>query len=102
MVIRQWSGRASPGNRGAYPAHFRQNVLPALRGLPGFRGAQLLEREAEGLVEFLVLTRWESMDAVRRFAGPEPDRAVVEPEAEAALVAFDREVLHYAVVDEAP
>jgi len=50
-------------------------------------------------VEFLVLTRWTSMEAIRAFAGPNPERAVVEPGAIAALTAYDEEVRHYEVLD---
>ena len=49
-------------------------------------------------IEFLVLTLWDSMDAVRAFAGDQPERAVVEPEARAALVRFESTVAHYEVL----
>jgi hypothetical protein len=49
-------------------------------------------------VEFLVLTLWESMEAIRGFAGEQPEVAVVEPEARAALVRFDSTVTHYEVL----
>jgi hypothetical protein len=49
-------------------------------------------------IEFLVLTVWESMDSIRAFAGDNPERAVVEPEARAALVRFDDTVHHYEVL----
>jgi heme-degrading monooxygenase HmoA len=49
-------------------------------------------------VEFVVLTLWESMDAVRKFAGPKPEKAVVEPDARAALTDFDELVAHFEVV----
>jgi hypothetical protein len=52
-------------------------------------------------IEFLVLTRWKSMDAIRAFAGGEIDNAVVEPGAVAALINFDAKVQHYEVIDEA-
>ena len=67
--------------------------------MPGFLGAQLSRRE-EVVVEFLVLTRWQSMDAVRAFAGPEVDRAIVEPGAVAALDDFDDAVQHYEVIED--
>jgi heme-degrading monooxygenase HmoA len=101
MILRQWSGRAAPQNRDAYPRHFRQNVLPELRRLPGFEGAELAARDVGGLVEYQVLTWWESLDAVRSFAGEDPERAVVEPEAVAALLAFDERVRHFTIVEAA-
>ncbi len=100
MIVRTWRGRAALSNPDSYPAHFRQNVVPALRKVGGFRGASLLREDGADAIEFLVLTRWESMNAVRAFAGDDPGHAVVEPEAVAALTNFDRRVRHYEVVEE--
>jgi heme-degrading monooxygenase HmoA len=100
MIIRAWRGRASLPKADAYPEHFREAVVPALRTLPGFLGAQLSQRAMENEVEFLVLTRWRSMTAVRAFAGPAVDQAVVEPGAVAALDDFDDSVQHYEVLEE--
>ena len=99
MVIREWRGRAQAGRADAYPAHFRERVLPELRRLAGFRGAELGWRATGDRVEFLVLTRWESMGAVRAFAGADAERAVVEPGAVAALTDFDERVRHYDVIE---
>ncbi len=100
MIIREWRGRARADRAEAYPRHFRESVLPKLRRLRGFVGAHLSRRMMAGKVEFLVLTRWESMDAVQGFAGRAPHKAVVEPGAVAALVDFDDEVRHYEVIEE--
>jgi heme-degrading monooxygenase HmoA len=99
MIIREWRGRASPDRADAYPEHFRRTVLPELRGVPGFLGAMLCHGEQAGRIEYLVLTRWQSMEAIRAFAGAEPGKAVVEPGAAAALVDFDEFVRHYEVID---
>jgi heme-degrading monooxygenase HmoA len=102
MVIREWRGRAGAENQDAYPAHFRDHVLPGLRRVPGFAGASLARRILDGgKIEFLVLTRWHSMDAVRAFAGDDPTQAVVEPGAAAALTDFDKAVRHYELIEEA-
>ena len=99
MIIREWRGRADAERAEAYPRHFREHVLPDLRRLPGFLGADLCRRRQGEQIEFLVLTRWQSMDAIRAFAGPDPERAVVEPGAVAALVEFDASVRHYEVIE---
>ena len=99
MIVRSWRGRAVKGNA-AYVEHFRRNVMPELREIEGFLGASLLREERADEVEFLVLSRWASMDAVRAFAGADVARAVVEPEAVAALKDYDRTVHHYEVVEE--
>jgi heme-degrading monooxygenase HmoA len=100
MIVRTWRGRASSVNAPAYVRHFQGNVLPELRGIAGFRGALLLRDQRGEEVEFFVLTKWASMDAVRSFAGDDVERAVVEPEGVAALTSFDPNVRHYEVVDE--
>ena len=68
--------------------------------VPGFAGAQLGRRQLGDKIEFLVLTRWRSMDAIRAFAGKAVEQAVVEPGAVAALIEFDSRVRHYEVVEE--
>ncbi len=98
-VARLWRGRAADAARGrAYLSHLEADVLPVLDGIRGYRGARVLRRSDGEGVEFLVLTFWDSMEAVRRFAGREPERAVVEPRARAVLVDFDDRVRHYDVV----
>jgi heme-degrading monooxygenase HmoA len=99
VVIREWRGRASPLRADAYPKHFRDNVVPALRQLPGFAGAYLSWRTLGDNIEFLVLTHWQSMDAIRTFAGADIKRAVIEPGAIAALLDFDSDVHHYEVIE---
>jgi hypothetical protein len=61
-------------------------------------GAYLLRREVEGNVELVALTLWESIETIKGFAGPNPDVAIVEPEARAILSSFDEFVNHYEVV----
>jgi len=96
MIARLWRGRAStPKDADAYQRHVTSRVLPELKGIPGYRSAQVLRRGEE----FLVITFWESMDAIRRFAGEDPERAVVEPEARAVLAEFDDVVRHYEVME---
>jgi heme-degrading monooxygenase HmoA len=98
MIARVWRARASVQLAHQYTKHFNEAVLPRLRALPGFRGAYLLQRADAAGVELVVQTLWDSMDAVKRFAGPEPDVAVVDEEARAVLISFDAFVHHYDVV----
>ena len=93
MVVRTWRGYAVAAEPQAYPKHLLQSVRPKLERLAGFRGLYLLRRR--GLEE---IELWDSMDAVHAFAGDQPERAVVEPEARAALVRFDDTVSHYEVL----
>ena len=100
MIIREWRGRANHLRGNAYPRHFRTVVLPQLRRLKGFRGALLARRKIDDRIEFIVMTRWDSMQSIRSFAGDDIDRAVVEPGAVAALVEFDARVHHYEILED--
>ena len=97
MIARIWRGRADPAKAADYQRHFNSAVAPYLRGIPGHVGSYLLRRDVDGEVEFQAVTLWTSMEAVRQFAGDRPDRAVVEPEAQAALTWFDDFVAHFEV-----
>ena len=99
MVVRSWKGRARPESADAYQRHVVTSVFLALKQLPGFLGARVLRRALGDRVEFLVLTEWESLDAIRGFAGDPIDRAVVEPAAQAVLSDFDDRVEHYHVAE---
>jgi heme-degrading monooxygenase HmoA len=99
MIIREWRGRAAKLNAEAYPQHFRTKVVPELQQAPGFVGADLDQRTLNDKIEYLVLTKWHSMDVIRSFAGSDVGKAVVEPGAVAARVDFDDRVDHYEVVE---
>ena len=98
MIVRIWRARSSVEKMGEYVQHATEKVFPALRGIEGHRGAYLLRRGVDGVVEVVVLTLWESMEAVRTFAGVEPERAVVDPEGRAALTEFDNFVTHFEII----
>jgi len=100
MIMRPWRAHASSSKPLAYPAHFRRDVIPNLRRVTGFSGATLLKADRGDTVEFLVLTRWTSIEAIRGFAGDDVERAVVEPDAAAALVSFDHTVRHDEVIED--
>ena len=97
MIARVWSAQATPAQAPAYIDHLRGDVLPKLKALDGYAGAWLFERALVSDVEIVVTTFWQSLDAIRAFAGDELDRAVVAPEAAALLTQFDRRVRHYEV-----
>jgi heme-degrading monooxygenase HmoA len=98
MIARLWKGVApDKPNADAYLRHLGAKVLPALATIDGYRDLRVLRREDRGRVEFLVMTFWDSMAAIRRFAGADPERSVVEPEARAVLAEYDDFVRHYEV-----
>jgi len=87
-------GVRDEGSADAYSAYFDKTLLPQLRELDGFSGAFLLARDDGGLVELTAHTIWDSLDAIRAFAGDDITTAVVEPEALAVLQHSDPTVVH--------
>jgi heme-degrading monooxygenase HmoA len=100
MIVRLWRGRARAESADAYQRHVTTNVFPKLERLYGFIRGRVLRRRVDDQVEFLVMTEWASLDAVRAFAGDELDRAIVEPAARLVLADFDTHVEHFEVVQE--
>jgi heme-degrading monooxygenase HmoA len=97
MVIRQWRGLARKERAADYLAHVREEVLPALRKLSGFRGVEVLRRESDEGVEITVLTRWDSLAAIRAFAGKDLEVAVVARAAQPLFHSYDLRVTHHDV-----
>lgn len=97
MVARLWSARTTSQLSTAYTDYFSQNVLPELRAIRGFVSAQVLTRSdaAASEVEILVITTWESFEAIAAFAGADCEAAVVHPAAAALLTGYDRRVRHF-------
>ena len=102
MILRSWRGYASADEPDRYPHHLLEKVRPKLERVPGFLGLYLPQRTQATEIEYCVQTLWESMEAIRTFAGPAPDEAVVEPQAAAMLKRYDRWVVHYEVLSAPP
>jgi heme-degrading monooxygenase HmoA len=101
MIARTWRGFTSAADADPYAEYVRRAAIPPYLGTPGNRGAFIFRRVVEDEVEFLVLSLWDSMDAVRAFAGPDPVRAVFYPEDARYLTRFDQQVEHFEVVEHA-
>jgi hypothetical protein len=103
VIVRTWSATADAAGAGNYSRYFAGTLLPRLRELPGFAGAYLLRRDLdeEGAVELTAHTFWESPEAIRAFAGNDITLSIVEPEARAMLLDFDRTAVHRSVVTDA-
>jgi heme-degrading monooxygenase HmoA len=98
MITRIWHGWTSPENADAYEALLRSEVLPGIHRIGGYRGARLLRRAAGDEVEFVALTYFDDLDAVRAFAGEDYEVAVILPEARKLLAHFDQKSAHYETV----
>jgi len=94
---RHWRGWTKPEDADAYEALLRETVLPHIREVEGHRGAYLLRNDGPAESEFIVINFFESLEAVKRFAGPEYHVAVFEPEARRLLSRIEPEAQHFDV-----
>ena len=98
MIARLWKGWTTPENADAYERHLREDLLPRLRHrIAGYRGGYVLRQDGSAEVEFAVLNLFDSLDAVRAFAGPDYTVATFEPEARRLLSKVEPTARHYEV-----
>jgi heme-degrading monooxygenase HmoA len=98
VISRLWHGWTTLANADAYEELLRSEVLPGIHRVKGFKGAHLLRREDKNEVEFVTLTMFDSIEAVKEFAGEDYEVAVVPPEARKLLSRFDARSAHYETV----
>jgi heme-degrading monooxygenase HmoA len=98
MIARSWAGATRAADADTYLEYLHATGLAEYRATPGNRGVLALRRIVGDRAEFLLLTLWESEEAIRGFAGDDIGRAVFYPEDERYLVARDERVQHYDVV----
>lgn len=99
MIFRMSTGTAhSAADADRYTTFLDTRIFPELRALPGHRGAYLLRRQIGDHAEMVIITMWESIDAIRAFAGDDVEAAVFEPEARRLLPDRDERVKLYEVV----
>ena len=96
MITRLWRGWTTPENADAYEQFLLERLFPSLSAITGFRGADVLRRPDGKEVAFVTLTRFESIDSIRGFAGEDYEVPVLEPEALALLSRYEDRASHFA------
>ena len=102
MIVRIWHGWTAPGDADKYEALLKDEIFVGIqnRRIHGFRHIQLLRREVGGEVEFVTIMLFDSLEAVRRFAGEDYEAAVIPDKAKAVLLRFDERSQHYEIIAE--
>lgn len=102
MIVRIWHGWTTPENAGRYEALLKDEIFHGIenRKIHGFRGIQLLRREAGDEIEFVTVMTFDSLAAVEAFAGTDYEVAVVPEAARQVLARFDARSQHYEVREE--
>lgn len=101
MIARTWRGATRAADADAYVEYLLETGFRQYRETPGNAGVLGLRRVAGDRAEFLLVTLWESEDAIRRFAGDDVERAVFYPEDERFLIDREDRVGHFEVVYDA-
>lgn len=99
MIARHWRGVAKADRAEDYALHLRSETFPALRGLAGFVDAAIHRRTLPAGVEFVVVTRWASIESIRAFAGADVETAVVPAKVREMMVECDATARHYEVLE---
>ena len=99
MVSRVWHGWTTPDNAHAYEELLKKEIFVGIAGrqIAGYQGIHLLRRDVGDEVEFVTVMWFDSLQAVRTFAGDDYETAVVPPTAQALLSRFDARSQHYQV-----
>jgi heme-degrading monooxygenase HmoA len=101
MISRIWHGWTTPANADVYQGLLQEEIFTGIqdRHIRGFRGIQLLRRQAGPEVEFVTIMEFDSLEAVREFAGEDYEAAVVPPKARQVLAHFDARSQHYEIIE---
>lgn len=97
LIARHWRGWTKVEDADAYDSLLKLNVFSSLKGIEGYRGGYILRNDGPQEVEFVVINLFDSLEAVKRFAGPNYATPVFEPEAKALLCKIDPLAVNYEV-----
>jgi heme-degrading monooxygenase HmoA len=102
MIARTWSGAVRTPDADEYATYIRDTGFAEYGRTAGNRGAWLLRRDDDGTTEFIALSLWDDVEAIRAFAGEDIEAAVLYPEDERYLIGGESRTTHYDVVDQIP
>jgi len=98
MIVRMWHGRVPTEKAQAYREFLNARAIPDYRSTPGNLSVYILERPEGEVTHFITMTFWESLDAIRAFAGEDVEAAKYYPEDKDFLLEFEPTVVHYEVM----
>jgi heme-degrading monooxygenase HmoA len=97
MIARIWRGWTTADDADAYAAYVDRTGIRGYEVTPGNRGAWILRRAQTDRAEILTLSFWDSLDAIRKFAGDDAEQAVFYPDDDRYLIDRELRVTHYEI-----
>lgn len=98
MIARVWHGNTKPENADAYETMLKPELLPGIGKVRGYKGSYLLRKDGLDEVEFITIMLWDSIDALRAFAGPNYEASIIPEERRRYLSRHDAKAAHYEIV----
>ncbi len=98
MIARIWRGITRESDKDTYYEYLQRTGLKDYASIPGNRGVWVLRQVSQGKAKFLLISLWDSYDAIKAFAGPDFENAVYYPEDKKFLLELDPHVSHYEVL----
>ena len=103
VIARLWRGWTAPSDADTYEELLKREILPGIeKQASGYNGVQVMRRDDTDRVEFVTLTLWDSVGAIRQFIGDDYEVAYVPAEAKRLLASYDRRSIHYQLVLSVP
>jgi heme-degrading monooxygenase HmoA len=102
MIARLWHGITAAAKADDYLEYLHKTGIQDYRATEGNLGVQLLRRIEGEQAHFLIVTLWESMEAIKKFAGEDYEKARYYPEDQDFLLEFEEKVVHYEVMSSQP
>ena len=99
MILRHWKGIAKAVEADRYAQHLKTVTFPSVMKIKGFVRGTVTRRDVDTGVEFLVLTEWETVDAIKQFSGEDAELAVVTPLVQAMMASYEKYAIHYQIAD---
>ena len=97
MIARHWTGVCKKESARDYIEHLQVDTFNYLKRINGFVKASILQRDIPEGTEFLIVTEWASIQAIKQFAGEHYETAVVPPKVQQMMIRFDDKVKHYEI-----
>ena len=98
MIVRIWRGKTKKSTKGEYFDYLKKTGIKDTSSTEGNKGVYVLRREKDGISEFLFLTLWDSIEAIKKFAGRDVEKAVYYPEDAKYLLELEPNVEHFEVL----
>ena len=97
MIARHWKGLAKKERASEYIDHLKNDTFRKLKSINGFIAASILTRGTSEGVEFLIVTKWKSLEAIKSFTGHQEEVAVVPAVVQDIMIRYDEKVTHYEI-----